>query len=165
MLFHAAALLQSPAEAFATSTAPMGSAQPGDAKPTQSMGKQGFVRSIPKTKRPALLQTAVTLLLHAGFAGRMAHMGSAHLMGAIPVLSKVVCATGTFVRSIPKTKPSEWISQTNKQTGSRQQQSTAQTAASTPPRCRKRKPIRKGKVGEDMKLNKRKIVKVVVNKV
>lgn len=59
------------------------------------MGKQGFVRSIPKTKRPALLQTAVTLLLHAGFAGRMAHMGSAHLMGAILVLSKVVCATGT----------------------------------------------------------------------
>ena len=59
------------AKVFAPSTALLGSAQPGDAKPTQHQERKDFVSSIPKTKRPALLQTAAILLLRGGFAMRM----------------------------------------------------------------------------------------------
>lgn len=68
------------------------SAQPWDAKPTQGKERKDFVGSIPKTRRPDLLQAAATALLHEDFAARMVHGSSARLVAATKVLAKLLCA-------------------------------------------------------------------------
>ena len=78
------------AKVFASSTALLGSAQPGVAPPTQHQARKGIVKSIPKTN--ALLQTAAMVLLHGGSVERTVHMAFARQMGAIQALSKKACA-------------------------------------------------------------------------
>ena len=54
--------------------------------------EKDFVGSIPKTRRPDLLQAAATALLHEDFAARMVHGSSARLVAATKVLAKLLCA-------------------------------------------------------------------------